>query len=101
MRINRNPVLPLLKEIVERVKGVENAAALVARGANERAATARASYKSEPSEEGAITMLKASTDANSAHEAWVDAVEKVTEAMEVHEFVTAALEAKEGKHTIQ
>ena len=101
MPINQNPVLPLLAEIVERLEEVANAAALVARGANERAATARVAYKSEPSEEGAITMLRASTDANSAHEAWVDAMEEVTEAMEVHKFVTAALESKGGKHTIQ
>lgn len=101
MPINQNPVLPLITEIIERLEEVADAAALVARGAHERAATARASYKSEPSEKGAITMLEAATNANSAHQAWVDAMEEVTEAMEAHKFVTAALESKEGKRTIQ
>jgi len=101
MPIKRNPVLPLLTEIVERHEEIANAAALVARGANERAATARVAYKSEPSEERAITMLKASADASVTHQAWMDATEKVTEAMQVHKYVTAALEVKAGKHTIQ
>lgn len=101
MPINQNPVLPLITEIIERLEKAADAAALVARGARERAATARASYKLEPSEEGAITMLRAATNANSAHQAWVDAMEEVTEAMEARKFVTVALESKEWKHTIQ
>jgi len=98
---NQNPVLLFLSEKIERLKEVEDAAALVARGAHERASSARASYKSEPSEKGAITMLEAVANANSAHQAWIDAAEQVTEAMEAHKFVMASLVSKEEKRTIQ
>lgn len=101
MLINQNPVLQLITENIERLKDVEDAAALAARDAHERAASARLSYKSEPSEAGAITMLEASKNANSAHQAWLDAMQEVTEAMEAHKFVMASLESKEGKRTIQ
>ena len=101
MPISQNPVLLLITGIIERLEEVADAAALVARGAHERAASAWASYKSAPSEKAAATMLEAATNANSAHQAWVDAMEEVTEAMEVHKFVTAALESKAGKRTIQ
>ena len=101
MSNNQNPVLLLIDETIARLKEVEDAAALVSRCAHERASSARASFKLEPSEIGAIAMLEAVTNANSAHQSWISAAEEVNEAMEARKCVMGSLMWKEGKRTIQ